>query len=279
LTVRGLLAAAAALVLASCTTPLERASAIAAAAGMHPLPLSAGGLALRGWMRAGAPGGTLAVYLEGDGRAWVTRSRLALDPTPDDPTALRLAAADPAPNVLYLARPCQFVSRAERHGCTPSLWSEARYGSAILDAVDSAVTRARKAMAGTRIELVGYSGGGAVAALLAEGRRDVALLVTVAGNLDTAAWTTLHGVSPLALSANPADNAAALARLPQVHFVGARDEIVPAAVVQSFMARLPPDAPARLEILEDFDHECCWASRWPTLIGAARARAPLSSSR
>jgi pimeloyl-ACP methyl ester carboxylesterase len=246
---------------------------------MQPVPLAANGLAVRGWLRAEAPGTTLAVYLEGDGRAWVTRSRLAMDPTPEEPIALRLAAADPAPNVLYLARPCQFLSGAERHGCAPSLWSEARYGSAVLDAVDRAVTRARDAIGARSLELIGYSGGGAVAALLAERRRDVALLVTVAGNLDTEAWTRLHGVSPLSLSANPADGAAALAALPQLHLAGGRDEVVPPAILRSFMAHLPAGAPARLEIVAEFDHECCWGARWPSLVAAARSGAALSSSR
>jgi hypothetical protein len=44
-----------------------------------------------------------------------------------------------------------------------------------------------------------------VASLVAARRHDVVRLVTVAGNLDHLAWTTLHGVSPLTGSLNPAD--------------------------------------------------------------------------
>ena len=48
------------------------------------------------------------VYIEGDGYAWATTTDPSDDPTPINPLALRLAAVDDAPNVLYLARPCQF---------------------------------------------------------------------------------------------------------------------------------------------------------------------------
>ena len=49
-----------------------------------------------------------------------------------------------------------------------------------------------------RVILGGFSGGGGAAALLAAMRQDVVFLGTIAGNLDTEAWTQLQGISPLA---------------------------------------------------------------------------------
>ena len=48
------------------------------------------------------------IYIEGDGRAWLNKNRPSLDPTPKNSLALKLAEIDPAPNVIYLARPCQY---------------------------------------------------------------------------------------------------------------------------------------------------------------------------
>ena len=67
-------------------------------------------------------------------------------------------------------------------------------------------------------------------------------------------------------SLNPADAAAGLGRLAQTHFVGADDDIVPAKVARAFLARLPDQAKARLVVVPDFDHDCCWAMHWPALL-------------
>jgi len=49
----------------------------------------------------------------------------------------------------------------------------------------------------TQIQLIGYSGGGATAALIAARRDDISRLITVAGNLDHDKWTQLHTITPL----------------------------------------------------------------------------------
>ncbi len=48
-----------------------------------------------------------------------------------------------------------------------------------------------------KLQLIGYSGGGAVVTLVASQRSDVISLVTIAGNLDHQTWTKHHKVSPL----------------------------------------------------------------------------------
>ena len=58
---------------------------------------------------------------------------------------------------------------------------------------------------------------GTIAALLAARRGDVARLVTVASNLDVGYWTAREKLTPLQGSLDPADFAAALAGVPQVH--------------------------------------------------------------
>src|SRR5262249_39319455 len=106
------------LLLASCVAlRRERAAAIAEAAGFRAREFAAGLLALAGRARrTPAGGGPPRVYLEGAGRAGGGGAQPAGAPPPPDPLALRLAAADPAPAILYLARPCQYVEgTAARH--------------------------------------------------------------------------------------------------------------------------------------------------------------------
>ena len=84
-----------------------------------------------------------------------------------------------------------------------------------------------------QLRLVGYSGGGTLAALLAARRADVCQLITVASNLDIERWASHHKVSPLWGSENPASYGAALQHLPQYHLIGGDDQVVPATIVLS----------------------------------------------
>lgn len=253
------------LLLAGCAGPRGRelAASLASRPGWDSVAWSAGGFTLRGFARHG-PGADLVVYIEGDGLAYRNRRTPSPDPTPDNPLALRLALADPAPKVLYLGRPCQFTQAGET--CSMRFWTLERYGEEVVRAMDTVLDRAKADLGATRLYLVGYSGGGALAVLLAARRDDVAALATVAGNLDHKAWTTLHKVSPLTGSLNPADYAARVRHIPQVHFVGEDDEIVPASLARDFVRRLGKAAPARVETAPGVDHACCWPTLWPELL-------------
>ena len=211
-------------------------------------------------------GRILVVYIEGDGHAWVNPWQPAADPTPLDPVALRLAAQDPARPLLYLARPCQFVTAPN---CHYQLWTSHRLSPAVVKAFHQLIDDHRRRFHCDEVGLVGYSGGGALATLIAEGRRDVAWLITVAANLDLGQWTRLHDLAPLSGSLDPVASADAIQELPQVHFAGENDRVVPPAVIEGFLSTLPKTAPARLVILPGFDHECCWATVWPKLIDLA----------
>ncbi|MFC3229789.1 alpha/beta hydrolase [Marinibaculum pumilum] len=251
---------------------LAAAAEIAGAGGLQPLEVPAPPFRLLAYARvAEPPPPALAVYLEGDGLAWESRTRLSADPTPRNPLGLRLAAADPAPSVAWLARPCQYRLRlADGAACPPAYWSGGRFAPETVAAMNRAVDRL-KARAGTPlVQLIGYSGGGGLAVLMAAARDDVAALVTVAGNLDHRAWTAHHRVTPLAASLNPADAAAALADVPQLHLVGAVDDVVPRLVADSYLGRLPAEAPGALLVVAGQGHDCCWAETWPATVGQAR---------
>jgi dienelactone hydrolase len=126
------------------------------------------------------------------------------------------------------------------------------------DAVLTIATRARA----TSIVLVGYSGGGVLAVLVAERLDHVAGVITVAANLDVDAWVKQHGYLPLTQSLNPALSILAHP-WPELHLQGERDTVVPAATTHAYFERYPA---AQLRSFAEYDHVCCWVAAWPEVL-------------
>lgn len=211
----------------------------------------------------------LVVFIERDG-AWISRTEQARDPTPDNTDMIRLAVNDPSPNKLYLGRPCMYLTTAELARCSPQYWNLHRYAPEALDAMSAAIDQEIAASGARDVFLVGWSGGGAVAALLAARRNDVVGFATIAANVDHAAWTRVMGVTPMRHSLNPADFADRLEKIPQTHFIGGQDDVVPASVAQSYRARFRDASRLRIVTIARFDHDCCWARDWAELAREAR---------
>jgi dienelactone hydrolase len=253
----------------SSLSPAQRrhpADALASAQGWQALRLPTRDFVLAAYAPAHhTASATLTVYLEGDGLAWLSPSQASDDPSPLKPMALALALQHNRGTAVYLARPCQFVEGPDLRGCDVAFWTGRRFAQPVIDASNQAIDALKQRFGAQKLVLVGYSGGGAVAALLAATRTDVIRLVTVAGNLDHQAWTRLHGVLPLSGSLNPADAWAALQHIPQLHFVGARDTNITPETVSSYLARFPPSRRPSMLVVPDFDHGCCWAEQWPAL--------------
>jgi hypothetical protein len=225
------------------------------------------------YSRVSDPQQAVHVYIEGDGLAWISRNRLSDDPTPRRAIGLALAAADPAPNVAYLARPCQYLD-LHIHPCDRAYWSGKRYAEEVIRSENEALDELMRKAPGQPIHLIGYSGGAAVAVLLAARRKDVASLRTVAGNLATEAVNRQHQVSAMPGSLDPIDAAALLAGLPQIHFIGSADSTIPAFVATDFTARTNSGACARVVRVEGVTHDVGWSERWPALLGQIPACKP-----
>lgn len=205
----------------------------------------------------------LVVYIEGDGQALLPGGQAALDPTPVVAYAFELALPDPAPCLLYLARPGQYYQEPEK--ANPKYWTSARYSPETLEALNLAINQAKQLTRTSYIHLTGYSGGGTVATLLAQQRGDVLSLTSLAAVLDTDFWTKNGHYKPLTGSLNPADKLAAIKNLPQIHFAGTCDSTVPPAVFEHF-SRLAHFKQMQL-IYEPFDHASpLWVNKWPKLL-------------
>lgn len=202
-------------------------------------------------------GDLLTVVIEGDGNAHDSRGQPSADPTPKDPLGFRIAQAWPEGPVAWLARPCQYVKDPV---CTPADWTTARYSESAVAASNLAIDDLKRRSGATRLRLVGWSGGGTMAALLAARRSDVAVLVTLAAPLDLAAWAQWHGASPLTGSLDPAD----LSLPPdivQLHVLGRFDQVVPPALGEAPARRLGGTVLVWRE-----KHTCCWARRTDRLL-------------
>lgn len=204
----------------------------------------------------------LVVYLEGDGRG-VIRGRVSQDPTPSKAMGFELAKSDPGASVLYLARVGQFQP-AQTGKKYQEYWSNKRLSAESVRAASQAIDRAKAQVGAQRLHLIGYSGGGGLAVLLAEQRADVASLVTVAGLLDTNWWVREKNFQPLTGSLNPADQAMRISHIPQVHFYGSDDSIIPSSMSAHFQTLAPFTSFKRVEVATN--HWRVWPEAWPNLL-------------
>jgi pimeloyl-ACP methyl ester carboxylesterase len=226
-------------------------------------PAATGQPFVRAWLvTTSAQASILVVYIEGDGAPWPASNLPPGDPTPPNPLALRLAAAHDGATVAYLGRPCQYLDDATLRECDGALWAGARYGTSALKMVNDAIDALAAATGARRLALVGYSGGGAIAALLAGRRADVSCVVTIAAPLDTEAWSRMIDVSPLKASFNPAESPAGAQPETAVHFTGGRDRVVPPESIRKYLDRHPRSSEIRIA---DFGHDCCWVRDWTRL--------------
>ncbi|MCB5188862.1 alpha/beta hydrolase [Methylobacillus caricis] len=243
------------------------AEKVAYDAGWQRLNLDAGAFVLAAFVPPDLPrSDTLTIYIEGDGLAWVNSYTPSFDPTPRNPLALKLALDDPNHHAVYLARPCQYVDAEDRKNCSTRYWTNERFAPAVVASIDRAITQLKQRYGALHLVLVGYSGGGAVAALVAARRHDIKKLITVAGNLDTAAWTSQQQLSPLTGSLNPADAWPQLASVPQLHYAGEHDNVIGPVLTKSYQNRFPREKLPEIVIIPGFDHYCCWIEAWPRLM-------------
>lgn len=185
----------------------------------------------------------LNIFIEGDGRPGV---------------ALKLAH-DIGGNSVYLGRPCQYSLGNRFNLCNKALWTSHRYSHSVIISMNRAITAMKLRFGADKVRLIGFSGGGTVASIIAAQRHDVELLVTVAGNLDHKQWTDFNQIAPLAGSLNPVDYSKALESVPQIHLIGDRDHIVPGSVLMSYLSRLKSLDNVQSHIIVGADHTCCWS--------------------
>lgn len=266
-----MLALASMAVLVGCSSPGQRLEQRARAAGLEIIEVPAGEFPSLVYLKrsvdpshASVP---LTIFLESDGIPWRDGRQPSVDPTTQQPLALDMLIRSPAP-AAYVTRPCYHGLRSEK--CNVELWTGARYSSDVVESMAATVREAQRRAGATKVALVGYSGGGTLAVLIAERLDSVASIVTIAANLDTDAWTEHHKYLPLSQSLNPAISDRPHP-WPELHLRGANDAVVPAATTAKYFSRYPQ---AQQRTIEGFDHVCCWVRDWPKISATPTPRAP-----
>jgi len=262
----------------SCATPglTERqktAKIIAEKAGFQRIIFNTELFKLYGWQKIdNIDKKALVIYIEGDGKAWQGRFKVSKNPTPVNPIALRLAVQDKRANIIYLARPCQFFSIQSVNNCSAKYWTSHRYSQEVINAYSVALKQIIERYSIDELSVVGFSGGGVIAALLAAQRSDIVSLTTVASNLDHFNWSLHHKVSSLNGSLSVYPYISALAEVTQFHLWGSNDLIVPFKVNKNLLGQLLKHKTVNYTIYNGFDHVCCWAEQWPDILNKNKLR-------
>ena len=188
-------------------------------------------------------GKPLRLYFEGDGT-----------PNPEHKVAFEFAERDPSDNVIYIARPCQWV-KDRICDQKPEIFKEARFHNEIMKEMQELTEYLMKKYRAPSVELIGYDGGAVVALNMAL-KVPTDRIVTIAGITDIDAYNSYHDISPKEDDeiANPALNLSLLAGIPQVHYVGKEDEITPRRLVERFVARMQNPKSAVVKVVPNTDH-------------------------
>jgi len=203
----------------------------------------------------------LHVYLGGDGIPWLDVMTYSEDPTPTNPLVLQLMNQDDVPS-LYLGRPC-YHGLSKTSPCNYFYWTDGRYSPKIINNMRDAIKQLVETYEVKKLTLIGFSGGGALATLLANKIPHTHAVVTVAGVLDTNAWIQLHHYSPLKGSLNPAEQPPLKQHIRQTHLVGDKDKNIPSSINSKFLNK---QYSTEIIHFKQADHTCCWEEYWPKIV-------------
>lgn len=245
----------------------ETAQRIAAPAWMIKRDIAAAPYLLRSYERIHNRGGNANIYIAGDGSVSTSIEEWEIDPTPKNPVALHLASKDRSDNVIYIARPCQYTAMLSKGDtCNDSIWKDERFSSAVIKSFGTALDDIAERYDIIGFNLIGYSGGAAIATLLAAERNDIISIRTVAGILDHEAHSTITNTPKLSGSLNPVKEASSLTQTPQYHFIGGQDNYVPPTVLHSYLQAMPPTNCVQTMLVQEAGYEAGWVDKWPDLL-------------
>jgi len=212
----------------------------------------------------GEQGSHLRIYVEGDGRPWIYKRRVAVDPTPANPVLLRLMhdATHPA---IYLGRPCYFGSATDQ-ACDQRWWTFDRYSRVVVDSMCTAANQLSRQLGAETVQLIGYSGGGAIVIGMSACTDHLVALSTIAGNLDPQAWADYHGYSPLDDLSPLMPAAIRHGEVSEVHWQCHDDLNVPPSITDDYFAARER---AVRHIVKSCSHATGWQRHWSQIIDLA----------
>lgn len=208
-------------------------------------------------------------YIESDGHAFMSYG-VSDNPTPFNPLLLKLATVDKRPNIVYIARPCQYTPMELNPICmkSPIYWTHKRLSEEVVNSINQVIETINN---GKRFSLVGYSGGGGIAVLIAARNKNVKDILTLAANLDTVGFSNYHnktGASEnmwLTKSLNPLDYATQIRNIPQLHVAAGKDKAVPEIVINNYV-KASNSSCVHQQTIPDITHYKGWEEVWSSIL-------------
>ena len=256
--------------LSGCSQPISKriksADKLATSNKFTPRIIKGGDFWLASYQRIDNPSKPYVFYVEGDGKVMSNKYTVSENPTPESKTMLELAVMDPRPNVVYLARPCQFTPIELNPLCKNNVyWTDKRLAKEVIDGMADAIFAIATE---NPVDLIGFSGGGGVISLIAAKNKNklkINSIITIAGLLDHVAFNYKHRTKPMLGSLNPIDYAEQIKYIPQLHLSGGRDTVVPAFIADSF-TRKSNSICVKHEITPNASHHSGWDQVWPNVL-------------
>jgi hypothetical protein len=198
------------------------------------------------------------IYIEGDGLSYIYGS-VSDNPTPINPVGLKLFLKDTNRCKIYLSRPYQFINNKKAN---KRLWSELRYSNLTVNFYINVLNEIKRKYNDKSFTLIGYSGGGTIAALIASKRNDIKKLILIASNLDLKKWYEIHYLKPSKYDLNPADFSKRLEKIKQIIIIGQNDKNVNYKVIKSYLSHFKNKKNIKVLIIQNMKHNDKWDEFW-----------------
>jgi len=248
-------------------TIANKTSLIAARQGLVPKIYQTKNFKIYTLQKISNPKAKVRIYFEGDGKAFITRNIASPNPTPTSYFLINLIAQDHSANVIYIARPCQFVQDPKCYGVgAEKNWTNGRFSKEVIDSINEVMMDFRA----HNIELIGYSGGANIMKYAAISSQkhygNVLNLRTIAGNLNNEKFSQIHHVKAEYEFYDDESLSQRLSKIPQIHFVGGSDEIIPEIIAQSYRDKLPVKNCVQIIKIPTASHSSGWEENWHELL-------------
>ena len=191
----------------------------------------------------------IRIYVEGDGHAYTPNGYPTTDPTPKSYFLRNIAFNDTNANIVYLARPCQYIKSNNHNNID---WTTGRFSQKIISNMAQAI---KQIVEDKETVLIGYSGGALLCGLIINQYSqeiNVIKWITVAGLLNHTKWTTYFNYVPLKDSLD----LDTIPNIKQTHYIGKKDKIIPYQLTLELVDK------TNCIIIEDATHN----SGFPTTI-------------
>ncbi|MBP5344316.1 MAG: hypothetical protein J6Y85_04525 [Alphaproteobacteria bacterium] len=208
---------------------------------------------LASWQKITDTRSPIRIYLEGDGYAFNYAGQPTNNPTPRGTFLRKIAFNDPNSNVVYLARPCQYITDSL---CTQKDWTTGRFSEHIIDSILQAIQIISKKQP---VILIGYSGGALLSGLVINKNSTIPIQkwITLAGVLNHTKWTQNLHLPPLTDSADLNK----LPSVPQLHLIGDKDQVVPYPLTKTLVDE------KNLIIIPNATHDTGYENYLPQVYG------------